>query len=129
VTAADELESTIDITVNSSYVTEHIVDGCLQYIFNYTISITNNGSVAVKLLTRYWLITDAEGETSTVNGVGVIGQQPNINANQNFTYSSGCILKTPLGYMQGHYQMVDTNNKKRLVNIPLFRLAKPNSLH
>jgi len=127
--AAAELESAIDITVNSSFVTEQIVDGCLQYIFNYTISITNNSKIAVKLLTRYWLITDAEGETSTVNGDGVIGQQPNINANENFTYSSGCILKTPIGYMQGHYQMIDINNKKQLVNIPLFRLAKPNSLH
>ena len=125
----NDFESSIDITVNSTFITEHIVDGCLQYVFNYTISILNNSATSVKLLTRYWLITDAEGKTSTVDGEGVIGQQPDIPANSNFTYTSGCILKTPIGYMQGHYQMVDVNNKKRLVNIPLFQLAKPNSLH
>ncbi|MFT5758866.1 MAG: ApaG protein [Alteromonadaceae bacterium] len=125
----NDFENAIDITVNSTFITEHIIDGSLQYVFNYTISILNNSATAVKLLSRYWLITDAEGETSTVDGEGVIGQQPNIAANSHFTYTSGCILKTPIGYMQGHYQMIDINNKKRLVDIPLFQLAKPNSLH
>ncbi len=125
----NDFENAIDITVNSTFITEHIIDGSLQYVFNYTISILNNSETSVKLLTRYWLITDAEGETSTVDGEGVIGQQPDIAVDSNFTYTSGCILKTPIGYMQGHYQMIDVNNKKRLVNIPLFQLAKPNSLH
>jgi ApaG protein len=125
----NDFENSIEITVNSTFITEHIIDGCLQYVFNYTISILNNSTTSVKLLTRSWLITDAEGETSTVDGEGVVGQQPDIAVNDNFTYTSGCILKTPIGYMQGHYQMIDVNNKKRLINIPLFQLAKPNSLH
>lgn len=124
-----EFESAIDITIKSTFITEHIIDGNLQFIFNYTISIVNNSSTSVKLLTRYWLITDADGETTTVEGEGVIGQQPDIAPSNEFTYTSGCILKTPIGYMQGHYQMIDANNNKRLVNIPLFQLAKPNSLH
>ena len=124
-----EFESAIDITIKSTFITEHIIDGNLQFIFNYTISIVNNSSTSVKLLTRYWLITDADGETTTVEGEGVIGQQPAIAPSNEFTYTSGCILKTPIGYMQGHYQMIDANNNKRLVNIPLFQLAKPNSLH
>ena len=124
-----EFESAIDITIKSTFITEHIIDGNLQFIFNYTISIVNNSSTSVKLLTRYWLITDADGETTTVEGEGVIGQQPDIAPSNEFTYTSGSILKTPIGYMQGHYQMIDANNNKRLVNIPLFQLAKPNSLH
>jgi len=126
---SEEFEDAIDITIKSTFITEHIVDGDLQFIFNYTISIVNNSSNSVKLLTRYWLITDAEGETTTVEGEGVIGQQPDIAPSNEFTYTSGCILKTPIGYMQGHYQMIDAKNNKRLVNIPLFQLAKPNSLH
>ena len=124
-----EFESAIDITIKSTFITEHIIEGNLQFIFNYTISIVNNSSTSVKLLTRYWLITDADGETTTVEGEGVIGQQPDIAPSNEFTYTSGCILKTPIGYMQGLYQMIDANNNKRLVNIPLFQLAKPNSLH
>ena len=124
-----EFETAIDITIKSTFITEHIIDGNLQFIFNYTISIVNNSSTSVKLLTRYWLITDADGETTTVEGEGVIGQQPDIAPSNEFTYTSGCILKTPIGYMQGHYQMIDANNNKRLVNIPLFQLAKPSSLH
>ena len=83
----------------------------------------------MQLIDRYWLITDANGETNTVSGEGVIGQQPYIKANQSFTYTSGCILKSPLGNMQGHYQMQRSNGEFVQINIPLFRLAKPNILN
>jgi ApaG protein len=77
------------------------------------------------LLSRYWLITDGNNETSTVVGEGVIGKQPTILPNTAFTYTSGCILKTPVGTMQGHYQMLSDDKNLQQVEIPVFGLAQP----
>jgi len=123
------LASEISVSVVSQYITQQSVDGEPQFVFSYTITISNNSINTVQLLNRYWLITDANGDTSEVSGEGVIGQQPFIKANESFTYTSGCLLKSPLGYMQGHYQM-QVNSKQLVdVDIPVFRLAKPNILN
>ncbi len=119
----------INITVKSAYLPEQSDQEEPRFVFSYTITITNNSENKVQLLSRYWLITDANGETSTVAGEGVIGQQPYIAPNQSFTYSSGCLLKTPLGTMQGHYQLLDHDNNLLHADIPVFRLALPNILH
>lgn len=100
-----------------------------QFLFSYTITISNKGTEKVQLINRYWLISDSNGETYTVTGEGVIGKQPFIGTEQSFTYTSGCVLKSPLGNMQGHYQMRCTNGELIQVNIPLFRLVKPNILN
>jgi ApaG protein len=119
----------IQVSVVSDYIAQQSVEAEQQFVFSYTITVTNNGDETVQLLSRYWLITDANGDTNTVTGEGVIGQQPYIKANQSFTYTSGCILKSPLGNMQGHYQMQTKSAKLMQVDIPLFRLAKPNILN
>ncbi|MGB1198530.1 MAG: Co2+/Mg2+ efflux protein ApaG [Thalassotalea sp.] len=119
------LASAIQVSINSQFVTELIDNGSPLFIFSYTINIQNNSEQAVKLNSRYWLITDGEGETSEVSGDGVIGQQPVIKAGESYQYSSGCHLKTPFGTMQGHYLMSAADQHTIEVPIPLFQLAQP----
>lgn len=119
----------ICVEVTTDYIAQQSIEAEQQFVFSYTITINNKSTDSVQLIDRYWLITDANGETNTVSGEGVIGQQPYIKANQSFTYTSGCILKSPLGNMQGHYQMQRSNGEFVQINIPLFRLAKPNILN
>ncbi|TWX73172.1 Co2+/Mg2+ efflux protein ApaG [Colwellia sp. C1TZA3] len=119
----------IEVSVISDYLAQQSVEAEEQFVFSYTVTVINNSDETVQLLSRYWLITDANGDSNTVSGEGVIGQQPFIKAGQKFTYTSGCILKSPLGNMQGHYQMQRKSAKLVQVEIPLFRLAKPNILN
>lgn len=127
----DKVASVADIQVSvvTDYIAQQSIEAEQQFVFSYTITVTNNSAETVQLLSRYWLITDANGDSSTVTGEGVIGQQPFIKTDQSFTYSSGCILKSPLGNMQGHYQMRTDSAELIQVEIPVFRLAKPNILN
>ncbi|MEW6990229.1 Co2+/Mg2+ efflux protein ApaG [Colwelliaceae bacterium 6441] len=124
-----KLSEAISVLVNTAYIPEHSNKLEKRFVFSYTITINNDSDKAVKLLTRYWLITDANEDTSTVAGEGVIGKQPVIPPGKSFQYTSGCVLKTPVGTMQGHYQMLDDSNKSIQVEIPVFRLALPNILN
>ena len=121
----------IQIDVISDYIGQQATEknNDQQFVFSYTITVSNQSAYTVQLLNRHWLITDANGETHTVTGEGVIGKQPHISAGESFTYTSGCVLKSPLGNMQGHYQMQCSNGELIQVDIPLFRLAKPNILN
>jgi ApaG protein len=119
----------IRVDVQSDYIAQQSIEAEQQFVFSYTITINNQSTEIVQLINRYWLITDANGESNTVSGEGVIGQQPHIKPNQSFTYTSGCVLKSPLGNMQGHYQMQRNDGELIQVDIPLFRLAKPNILN
>jgi len=119
----------IEVSVISAYIAQQSVEAEQQFVFSYTITVTNNSHETVQLLSRYWLITDANGDASTVTGEGVVGQQPFIKPEESFTYTSGCILKSPLGNMQGHYLMQTHAAKLIQVEIPVFRLAKPNILN
>lgn len=125
----ENLDNNIIVSVKSAYIPEHSNELEKRYVFSYTITIDNNSEQSVKLLTRYWLITDANEDTSTVAGEGVIGKQPIILPAKSFQYTSGCVLKTPVGTMQGHYQMLNDKNKTIQVEIPVFRLALPNILN
>jgi ApaG protein len=127
--ASTMITTDVSVSVVSQYIAQQSIETEQQFVFSYTITITNNSAETVQLLSRYWLITDANGDTSEVSGEGVIGQQPFIKANESFTYSSGCLLKSPLGNMQGHYQMQTSSAKLIQVDIPVFRLAKPNILN
>jgi len=124
-----DINHDISVSVKTEYIASQFIEHEKHYVFSYSISITNNGSKAVKLLSRYWLITDGDNKTSTVAGEGVIGKQPTIEPAKTFTYTSGCILKTPVGTMEGHYQVVDNDNKLQQVEIPVFGLAQPNILN
>jgi len=123
------ISNNIRISVTSDYIAQQSLEKEQQFVFSYTITISNKSEETVQLINRYWLITDSNGENNTVSGEGVIGQQPFIEAGQSFTYTSGCILKSPLGNMQGHYQMQRNNGELIQVDIPIFRLAKPNILN
>ncbi len=100
-----------------------------QYVFSYTITIENQSTQSVQLMARRWEITDANGDVTTIEGEGVIGQQPSIPAGKSYTYTSGSIFKTPFGIMQGKYFMKDSQGHPFSVDIPLFKLATPHLLN
>lgn len=100
-----------------------------RYVFAYTISITNQGEVAARLLSRHWLITDANGKIQEVRGEGVIGEQPYLKPGETFTYTSGAMIETPVGTMQGVYTMRSDNGDDFNAEIPRFTLSIPRTLH
>ena len=100
-----------------------------RYFFSYTITIRNEGKVPARLLTRHWLITDANGKVQEVRGEGVVGEQPYLKPGQGFRYSSAAVIETPVGAMQGSYQMVADDGEQFSAPIAAFRLAMPGMLH
>ena len=96
-----------------------------RYFFSYTITIRNEGKVPARLLTRHWLITDANGKVQEVRGEGVVGEQPYLKPGQGFRYSSGTMIETPVGAMQGSYTMVADDGERFDAPIAPFRLAMP----
>lgn len=121
----DTLTNNVQVTVSSKFVTELNDHGKPLFVFSYTVNIANKSEQTVKLMSRYWLITDGEGEEIEVSGDGVIGQQPVIAPGESYQYSSGCHLNTPFGTMQGHYIMSSKTNNALKIAIPLFQLAQP----
>ena len=100
-----------------------------RFVFAYTITIHNDNALPVQLLTRRWLITDANGKIQQVEGDGVVGQQPRIFPGQYYRYSSGAMLDTPVGTMAGQYGMLSDDGLKFSAPIPVFRLAVPGVVH
>ncbi len=119
----------IRIEVETSYLGEQSDPREQRYVFAYTITIRNEGGLSATLLTRHWIITDANGGVKEVRGDGVVGEQPRLEPGQGFRYSSGAVLETPVGTMQGSYQMIDADGQRFDAPIPLFRLAMPGILH
>ena len=117
------------IQVQSIYVESQSIPEEERYVFAYTITIRNLGRTNVQLLGRYWLITNSNGRQTEVQGEGVIGEQPVIPPGGEFQYTSGAILETPLGTMQGHYEMIDEQGIAFTIDIPVFRLAVPTLIH
>jgi len=119
----------IRVSVESNYLPEQSDPGSERYVFSYTITIHNAGDEAAKLLRRHWIITDANGKVQEVRGDGVVGEQPHLAPGQGFRYSSGAILETPVGTMEGSYQMVTDEGRAFDAPIAPFRLAMPGILH
>jgi len=119
----------IDIQVKTLYIAEQSNPADSQYMFMYTIVINNQGDCAAKLLTRHWIITDSDGQVQEVKGEGVVGEQPYLKPGEKFEYSSGAVISTPVGTMQGSYQMVTDNGEVFEAPIKPFSLAVPNILH
>ncbi|QCR37184.1 Co2+/Mg2+ efflux protein ApaG [Nissabacter sp. SGAir0207] len=117
------------VQVQSVYIESQSLPDENRYVFAYTISIRNLGRHPVQLLRRYWLITDANGREMEVQGEGVVGEQPHILPGGEFQYTSGAVLETPLGAMQGHYEMIDEQGAPFRVAIPAFRLAIPTMIN
>lgn len=119
----------IRVDVSTSYVDDQSKPDESRYVFSYTITIHNEGTLPAKLLTRHWVITDANGKVQEVRGEGVVGEQPHLQPGQGFRYSSGAVIETPVGAMQGSYQMVADDGARFDAQIAPFRLAKPGLLH
>ncbi len=119
----------IQVDVSASYVDDQSKPDESRYFFAYTITVRNEGQVPARLLTRHWVITDANGKVQEVRGEGVVGEQPYILPGQGFRYSSGAYLETPVGAMQGTYQMLADDGHKFDAPIAPFTLAIPGVLH
>ncbi|KQB51896.1 Co2+/Mg2+ efflux protein ApaG [Pseudomonas endophytica] len=119
----------IDVSVVTRYLPEQSQPEHQRYAFAYTITVHNTGSVAAKLLSRHWVITDGDGHVEEVRGAGVVGQQPLIEPGEQHTYSSGSVLTTKVGTMQGSYLMHATDGHQFKAIIAPFRLAVPGALH
>lgn len=119
----------IKVQVHTKYIAEQSNPELQRYVFAYLITIKNLSAEQVQLIGRRWLITDGNGKQITIEGEGVVGQQPVIDANDEFTYSSGTALNTPLGVMQGQYIMRDQQGVEFHTEIEPFRLAVPNLLN
>ncbi|EHD20089.1 MULTISPECIES: Co2+/Mg2+ efflux protein ApaG [Brenneria] len=117
------------VQVQSFYVESQSLPDEERFVFAYTITVRNLGRHEVRLLGRYWLITNANGHQTEVQGEGVVGEQPVIPPGGEFQYTSGTVLETPLGTMEGHYQMIDHLGNAFQVAIPVFRLAIPSLIH
>ena len=100
-----------------------------RYVFAYTITIRNTGSLPAQLISRHWLITDGNNEVQEVRGLGVVGKQPLLQPGESFEYTSGSSLTTPIGTMKGTYQMVGEDGTRFDAEIPEFVLAAPGTLH
>ncbi len=121
--------SDISVTVETEYLANQSRPDENQFAFAYHITITNDSSYGVVLMHRHWIIIDANDQRQEVKGAGVIGEQPLIPTNTKFKYSSGTVLNTPIGTMQGSYQMVDEFGSALDVPIEPFLLALPNQVH
>ncbi len=119
----------IRIQVVTSYIDDQSEPDSDRYVFAYTITITNEGDVAAKLISRHWVITDANGKVQEVSGDGVVGEQPHLRPGEEFRYSSAAVLETPVGAMQGLYRMQAEDGVKFDAPIAPFTLAVPGLLH
>ena len=119
----------IDVSVVTHYLNEQSDPDHDRYAFAYTITINNRGSLKTRLMSRHWLITNGNGEVEEVRGGGVVGQQPVIEPGGSHTYTSGAILATHVGVMQGSYEMQAEDGQRFAATIAPFRLAVPGALH
>lgn len=99
------------------------------YVFSYTITLINVGIIPAQLISRRWVITDSNDKIQQVEGEGVIGKQPLLKVDQSFSYSSGAVIETPVGIMQGEYSMLSDEGDTFLAEIPQFTLSIPRTLH
>jgi ApaG protein len=119
----------IRVDVETTFLDEQSDPNEGRFVFSYTITIRNEGQVPARLLTRHWIITDANGKVQEVRGDGVVGEQPYLKPGQGFRYSSGAIIETPVGVMHGSYQMMADDGRAFDAPISPFRLAMPGVLH
>jgi ApaG protein len=126
---AEQKKYDITVVPRAFYIEEQSDPERNHYVFAYTISITNTGSVAAQIVSRHWIITDADNQVHEVKGLGVIGQQPTLQPGEHFEYTSGSAIATMVGTMRGTYQMLAEDGKQFDADIPEFTLSVPRVLH
>ena len=119
----------IDVQVETAYVSEHSEPDEDRFVFAYTITLVNRGSVAAQLISRHWFITDADNRTEEVEGEGVVGEQPVLQPGEGFRSTSGAVIETAVRTMHGTYQMVAEDGRTFDATIPRFILSAPRTLH
>ncbi len=119
----------VKVAAQSFYIEEQSVPEQDRYVFAYTITIRNEGTVPARLLSRHWVITDSNGRVEEVRGEGVVGEKPYLRPGEGFQYTSGAIIETPVGSMQGSYQLIADDGVAFEAFIPAFTLSAPRTLH
>jgi ApaG protein len=119
----------IEVSARTQYLADQSDESAQRWVFAYTITIRNRGSVAAQLVSRHWIITDARQQVQEVRGLGVVGEQPLLEPGQAYEYTSGTSLATPVGTMRGSYQMVAADGTHFDAPIPEFVLSVPRVLH
>jgi ApaG protein len=126
---ADSRKYAVRVDVTTQYLADQSDAAANRFVFAYTINITNVGTVPAQLISRHWLITNADGEVQEVRGLGVVGHQPLLQPGEHFEYTSGCALATPVGTMKGSYQMTAEDGTQFEAPIAEFVLSMPRVLH
>jgi len=126
---ADSKKYEIQVTTQVEYIPEQSSEEQDRYVFAYTITLSNTGSIPAQLISRHWIITDAAGSVQEVRGLGVVGEQPLLKPGESFEYTSGSAVATPVGTMKGTYQMVAEDGTKFDAVIAEFTLSMPRVLH
>lgn len=124
-----KLEDSVKVTVKSEYLEEQSLPEDDRYVFAYHIQIRNDGDQAATLRTRHWFIANGNADVQEVKGEGVIGEQPTIEPNETYRYSSGSVLSTRVGSMRGYYVMEADDGTLFHATIPVFTLSLPNALN
>jgi len=123
------MKDSINISVDVNFIESQSDITSNQFVFSYTVKITNNGEIGAQLLTRHWKISDESGKIEDVIGEGVVGQQPHLSPGESYEYTSGAVLKTQTGFMHGSYGMIDDLGNRFDAQIPLFVLSGSYTLH
>jgi ApaG protein len=126
---AESRKHHITVTTRTQFIPEQSDEGADRFVFAYTITIANTGQVAAQLISRHWTITDAHQKVQEVRGLGVVGEQPLLKPGEQFEYTSGTAIATPVGAMKGSYQMVAEDGSQFEAEVPEFILSVPRVLH
>jgi ApaG protein len=126
---AQEKQYRVAVSATTQYIAEQSDEAAGRYVFAYTIKIQNGGNVAAQLISRHWVITDAQGLVQEVRGLGVVGAQPLLQPGESYEYTSGTSIGTQVGTMRGSYQMLAADGTRFEAAIPEFTLSVPRVLH
>ena len=119
----------VSVSTETEYIADQSDEAKNRFVFSYTVTIHNSGTVPAQLISRHWVITDASDKVQEVRGLGVVGAQPLLKPGEKFEYTSGTALATPVGTMRGSYQMVAEDGTQFDADIPEFTLSVPRVLH
>lgn len=122
-------DNPIDVSVKTFFISHQSDPSEHRFVYAYSVTIRNNGDTAAQLLSRYWRITNADNSVQEVQGEGVIGQQPTLEPGEEYTYTSGVVLETEVGTMEGSYEMMTLDGDTFTAPVPAFALVPPHALH